>query len=247
MFSIRIFFTLSIFLSFSQVNRAQWSVGLFGEPNYQFSKFGESEAPNSDSVSALHNNSFRFSLGMELINEIDRVQSLHIRAGYYNYGFMLQRQNLQLFDVIHPSLGQLLDQSQAATKNAYMHHRFKYAGLELEYMRNLRKEPTAEPVEFHLGGGLGFFYLIEHDLRIRTEGFAVDGEFVHVIKDSLLFEPNQQLLSLHIAAETRYLVSPKVEVFGKLIGRAPLIGITKGSYPIYNWMPALNAGVLFNL
>ena len=149
--------------------------------------------------------------------------------------------------MVHSSFGPILDQSQAANKIAYMNHRFKYLGFHFEYHRDISPKIENNGIKFHVGGGLSYHYLINHDIRLRTEGFAIDGSFVHIIKEDLFFEGNKHLIGIHGLFEVIYPPSTSSEVFAQALVKAPISALTDQPYRVYSLMPALNVGFRFKL
>ena len=237
---------LSILVLFASIQlMGQTSIGLFVQPAGQISSLSSPQGQLEDSIFPLLKNDIRLSLGLELAFQVDRTTSVRVRPGYYNQGFKLERSGLKLFDVIHPSLGQVLDQSQAATKVLHMHHRFQQLGIEIAYVKDLGQNYSANQVMFSAGGGLGYYYLLNYDMRLRTEGFAVNGEFTHIIKEQLIFNPREHLVSAFALAEVAYPLTSKFEIAGEGTFRFPLQTLSKGEGNIYVWGPALTAVLRF--
>lgn len=222
---------------------AQVSFGVFVEPSYQLMRLKPYENPQYDSISALFRNDFGLGYGISIGKAKDRFNSFYLKPGFVQCGFMLERSNLQLFDVVHPSFGQIYDQSQAATKMAYMHHRFKYLSLTFEYHKDISPKSKPLPVKLQLGGGFTNHFLVEHDLKIRTEGFAINEKFIHVIKDDLYFEASKYVLSLHGFFETVYELTPAFELSGQVLLKVPVNSFTVGDGTVSGIMPSVNIGV----
>lgn len=239
---MRPFYLLLVLFSTSAY--AQISVGLFAEPSYNFQSLKEyDQPPTYDSIAPLMNNTFNMSFGASLSVAKDRVNIFHIKPGIFQYGFMLVREDLKLFDVVHPALGQIYDQSQAAIKYAYMKHRFQYAGLQLEYQRDITPQLKQLPVNLFVGGGISYHFLIKQDLRVRTEGFAIDEKYIHVINEGLVFEANDHLLSAHALFETSYDIDPNTNVYAQALIKVPFMNIAKNDPGVYVWMPAVGVGI----
>ena len=236
-------FVYILLLLISVHSSAQISLGVFVEPSAQLTSISKYSSSEYDSLKALLHRDMGISLGLEIGIAKDKYNSFHIKPGYYQYGFLLVRENLQLFDIVHPGLDTIYDQSQAANKMAYMHHRFKYAGLQMEYHRDISPRTKNLGVKFHIGGGLSYYYLLKHDIRIRTEGFAFDEKFKHTVDSDLFFTANKHLLSVHALFETIYEPKPTVEVFAQFLIKAPLMTLTKKDPAVYSFMPALNLGI----
>ncbi|MFY0644824.1 MAG: hypothetical protein JXR19_10195 [Bacteroidia bacterium] len=233
--SFLILFNLSVF--------AQWSFGLFAEPNAQLSYLKETGTAQNDSIGALLNHDKRLSFGVEISLEKDKLNSFHFKPGFYQYGFMLERTGLQLFDVVHSSFGQIYDQSEAAVKVAYMQHRLKYLGLQMEYHRDISPQLKNIGIKLYTGFGLSYYALIDHDIRLRTEGFAIQDDFIHKISSDLFFTPNEHLVSAQALFGIIYEPTSSIDLYAQLQAKAPLMRLTSAPELIYTWMPGLNLGI----
>lgn len=231
-----------LFICISSWSSAQWAVGLFAEPSYQISTLQEFDSPDYDSMDAIWQNNPGLGLGISLKYNFDRVSSIHISPGFYQFGFTLLRDELEFLDVVHSTLDTLFDASQAATKKAYMQHQFRYAGAQVEYHRNITPALSKLAVEFHIGGGIGYYYAIDHRLRVQTEGFAIDEKFVHIIEEDLYFDQQEHLFTASLFLETIYRPTPNWEVFGQLAFRSGLNTLTSGDAQAFNLSPNLRAG-----
>lgn len=231
-----------LILLISSSAMAQVSVGLFAEPSYQFQNLKAYDSPEYDSIAPLMNNTVNLAYGASLSFASNRVNIFHIKPGLFQYGFMLLREDLQLFDVVHPQFGQIYDQSQAAIKNAYMKHRFQYAGLQFEYQRDISPTLKNIPVNLFIGGGLSYYYLVKQDLRVRTEGFAIDEKYIHKINDDLYFQANKHLLSVQALFETSYDIDPNTNVYAQASVKLPIMHVSKEPQ-VYVWAPAVGVGI----
>ena len=234
----------SILLLFvSQFALAQsFSIGPVAELSFQFPVILSSDAPETDSLESMIGRDLGVLAGIEFGIQLDRVNSIHIKPVFYKSGFLLERYDLQLFDPIHPALGEVRDQSQAASKNVFYHHRFMYAGLELEYARQLGSEATNRPLKFGAFGGLGIHYLFRQDLMIITEGFAVDNSFKHRLEDSLFFEGSPLMLTAFGGGEVSYDAQAELQVYGRLKARTSLLPSTSNEPRIFLWSVGIEAG-----
>jgi hypothetical protein len=165
--------------------QAQLSLGIVAEPAYNVARIGATPQNSSDSLKALKTNAMSLSLGLEIRKQIDRYQSFSVIPTFYQTNMTLVKQNLQFLDVIHPQLPEIRDLSQGSTKVAYLKYRQQYIGAQFLYNKvlQLRKMPNKSAIE--LNGGLGLYYLVNGDIKVTTEGFAIKNDFTQVIKDSL--------------------------------------------------------------
>ena len=222
---------------------AQWSFGLFAEPNAQLNSIKKTGTAQNDSIASLLQNDKRLSFGIEISFEKDKLSSFHFKPGFYQYGFMLERRGLKLFDVVHSSFGQIYDQSEAAEKVAYMQHRFKYLGLQMEYHRDISPQLRNIGVKLYTGFGLSYYALIDQDIRLRTEGFAIRDDFIHIIDEDLYFKANEHLLSTQALFGLIYEPNSSIDLFAQLQAKVPFMSLTSSPDIIYSWMPGLNLGI----
>ena len=96
---------------------------------------------------------------------------------------MLEKSNLNLFDVVHPELPELRDLTVGPEKKAYLSYRQKYVGLQVLFAKQLQLKLPINKMSVELGGGMGIYLKLEDDIRIQTEGFAIKSEYVHIIKE----------------------------------------------------------------
>ena len=170
--------------------RAQLSIGLIVEPALNIGTVGSQPKALSNSFTRLKKPDFNTSFGVEIKNQLDRYASFTVIPGYYQTNFLIVKEDLQYLDVIHPELRAIRDQSQGAQKNAYLHYRQKYIGLQLLFAKKLQIQGLPISTFFELGGGVGAHYLVGNDIKIRTEGFAIDQQYIHVITQNTGFTPS---------------------------------------------------------
>ncbi|MBR9859149.1 hypothetical protein GYB22_00050 [bacterium] len=237
--------TLLTILAFTCITAyaQQYSIGIFAEPNWQVPTLLKSDYQATDSINAIMSKDLGIAAGISIGIHSDRVNSFYIKPQFRQGGFLLTRENLQLFDLVHPKIGEIRDQSQAATKIAYFHHRFRYVGLEFNYQRDITPTTRNLPINFSIGGGLGVNYLIQQELLLQTEGFAMKGEFKHHFEDSLFFQARTLMLNASIFGEMNYEASPGLETYAQIKFLGNLMASTTNEPRVYIWSPALNVGL----
>jgi hypothetical protein len=202
-----------------------------------------SQADETDSIKAIIARDKGFCYGIELGYQIDRVSSIRFKPCYYKSGFLLSRYDLQLFDQVHPVLGEIRDQAQASSKNVYFHHRFKNIGLETEYTRLLGSNTSNRPLKFAALVGLGLYYLVSQDLMVVTEGFAIDDAFKHQIKDSLFFVGNSLMGNAFFGGEMNFITETQLQVYAQAKFRSSLNRLTSNEPGIFIWSTCLQVGI----
>ena len=226
----------------SVIGTAQTSIGIIANPNLNLSSLKTSSTVNTDSLKQIKKADYTLSLGIEFRKQIDRYQAFSVIPSFYQTNLLLVRENLQLFDVIHPTLPEIRDLSQAASKTAYMHHRFKYVGLQLLYSKAY-KSTINSAISFEFTGGLSYLYLLEQDIKVRTEGFAIEDQFIHIVSDSILFEARKNNALVNLGSDMNYTIKPNLLLVSGVSFNIPLLGISKNQPKLSIY----NAGLKFGL
>mgnify|MGYP000011387414 FL=1 len=227
--------------------RAQLSIGVIVEPAMNIGTVGSQPEALSDSFTRLKKPDFNTSFGIEIKNQIDRYASFSVIPGYYQTNFLIVKEDLQYLDFIHPELRAIRDQSQGAQKNAYLHYRQKYIGLQLLFAKKLQIQGLPNSTFFELGGGLGAHYLVGNDVKIRTEGFAIDQQYIHVISQNTGFNPSNFSINAIGHADLNYQLDPSTFIIGGLKLNIPMVGNANLDPQIRVYMPTLRFGIRFLL
>ena len=223
--------------------QAQLSLGIVAEPAYNVARIGATPQNSSDSLKALKTNAMSLSLGLEIRKQIDRYQSFSVIPTFYQTNMTLVKQNLQFLDVIHPQLPEIRDLSQGSTKVAYLKYRQQYIGAQFLYNKvlQLRKMPNKSAIE--LNGGLGLYYLVNGDIKVTTEGFAIRNDFTHVIKDSLGIDNRPYHINLSLGSDFTYEVLPKVTLAAGIRIPIPITSTTSSLPKITIYNPAIRVSL----
>ena len=227
--------------------QAQVSLGLMIEPALNISTVGSQPEVLSDSFKRLKKSDFNTSFGIEIKNQLDRYASFSIIPGYYQTNFLIVKEDLQYLDVIHPELRAIRDQSQGVQKNAYLHYRQKYVGLQLLFAKKLQIQGLPNSTFFELGGGLGAHYLVDNDVKIRTEGFAIDQKYIHVIKKNTGFTPSDFALNAIGHADLNFQLDPNTILLAGLKMNIPINTNANEAPQVRIYMPTLRFGIRFLL
>ncbi|MFT7230400.1 MAG: hypothetical protein ACI9GO_000868 [Bacteroidia bacterium] len=223
--------------------QAQLSLGIVAEPAYNVARIGATPQNSSDSLKALKTNAMSLSLGLEIRKQIDRYQSFSVIPTFYQTNMTLVKQNLQFLDVIHPQLPEIRDLSQGSTKVAYLKYRQQYIGAQFLYNKvlQLRKMPNKSAIE--LNGGLGLYYLVNGDIKVTTEGFAIKNDFTQVIKDSLGIDNRPYHINLSLGSDFTYEVLPKVTLAAGIRIPIPITSTTSSLPKITIYNPAIRVSL----
>ncbi|NNJ56213.1 MAG: hypothetical protein HKP14_08775 [Bacteroidia bacterium] len=232
---MKVLVTLILLFLLNAACLAQTSIGIIANPNLNLSTIKTSSTVNTDSIKNIKKSDFTLSIGLEFRKQIDRYQAFSVIPTYYQTNLLLVQEDLQLFDVIHPTLDEIRDLSQAALKTAFMHHRFKYAGIQLLYSKAYNSS-ISNSLNFEFAGGLSYMYLLKQDIRVRTEGFALNDEFIHIVSDSILFEGRKHNAVLNLGSDMNYTIKPNLKLVSGISCNIPLLAVSKNQpkLSIYN-------------
>ena len=202
---MKFIYILSLLL-FSLCTLAQSTIGLIIEPSFNIPKFKKSS--QSDSIKGISNADLTLSFGLEIKKKLDRYNAISFIPGFLQTNLLTVKENLQFLDIIHPSLPEIKDLTQSANKIARVRYRFQYIGTQILYNRQLQLRKTPPKLKIEIGGGMSLHYLINHSVKIKTEGFALNNKFVHVIDNETGIDPNPILIQTLLNANLLYEVTP---------------------------------------
>ncbi|PCJ64506.1 MAG: hypothetical protein COA58_12235 [Bacteroidetes bacterium] len=244
---MRLLTIITLSLIFSNLSSAQMSLGILSEPTISFAKVGALPRAESDSIRNLKAGSKSISLGIEIRKQIDRYQSITFIPGYLQTNMMLVKEDMQFLDVVHPKLPEIRDFAQAAPKVAYITHRQKYAGTQIIYAKKLDVRGMDRKAKIEIGGGIGAYALLQSDVKIRTEGFAIKDKFTHVFTDSTGLDARPYLIQIILVADLNYELSPKTHLIAGIKVSSPLTSTSTSEPKITIFSPALRIGLRFEI
>jgi hypothetical protein len=221
----------------------QISIGIVAEPAYNTTVIGATPQATSDSLTALKRNNFSISFGIEIRKQLDRYQSFSIIPSFYQTNMLLVQEDLQFLDVVHPQLPEIRDLAQAATKNAKVNYRQQYAGAQFVYNKTLQIRKMPNKMAIELNGGIGMYYLVNGDVKVTTEGFAIKNDFTHVIKDSIGIDNRPYHINLSLGSDFTYEVLPKVTLAAGIKIPIPLTSTTTSLPKITIFNPAIRVSL----
>jgi hypothetical protein len=240
-----IFFLIFIFLGLQL--SAQTYIGIVIEPTANIARLGEEPRQQSDSIRGLMHIDKTLGFGLEIRKQIDRYQAITFIPSYQQSNLLLVKENLQFLDIVHPNLSEIRDLSQGANKVARIRHRQKYIGTQILYARKLQIRGLNSKLRIDMGAGLGLYYLLQSDVKITTEGFAIKGQFSHVFKDSTGIEARPFLIQGIGYGDISYSISPIIDVFGGVKIALPFTSTTTSLPKITLFNPAARVGLRFEL
>ena len=193
-------------LLFSLFTLAQSTIGVIIEPSFNTPQFKKSS--QSDSIKSICNTDLTLSFGLEIKKKLDRYNAISFIPGFLQTNLLTIKENLQFLDIIHPSLPEIKDLTQSANKIARVRYRQQYIGTQILYNRHLQLKKIPPRFNVEIGGGMGLYYLIDHSVKIKTEGFALNNKFVHVVENETEMDPNPILIQALLNASLLYEVTP---------------------------------------
>jgi hypothetical protein len=229
------------------LTKAQFSLGVMAEPTLNIATVGSQPEALSDTLKLLKQRDLNISFGIEIKKQIDRYASFSLIPGYYQSNFLVVKENLQFLDVVHPELREIRDFSQASQKNAYLHYRQKYIGLQALYAKRLKLRNLPSKVFVEIGGGLGLHYLWANDVKVRTEGFAIDEKYINIIKQNTGFTPSIIAINAIGFADLSYELTPKTNLVSGFKINIPLSTSANAEPLVRIYTPALRLGIRFTL
>lgn len=222
---------------------SQNSIGAYVNPNFQITSLSESPSNLSDSLNNLLENDRIFSFGLEFRKQIDRDQAISFNPGFYQESTLFVLRDLQLFDVIHPSLPEIRDQAQASSKIANLHYRYKYLSAQVQYTRRVPTPYRKNSVSFEYNGAITYLQLLSQDIRLQTEGFALQGDFVHIIKEQIFFEGRKHNIMLSAGFDVVYPINPDLYIFAGAQMGLPMLSLNTNLPSVRNLNPGLKIGL----
>lgn len=225
----------------------QTSISILGEPTLNLTSIGSTPKSQSDSLKNKRTHDYSLGLGLEIRMQIDRYQSISIVPGYTQSNMQLVKEGLNFLDVVHPELPEIRDLAYAANKIAYLSYRQKYVGTQVLYAKELQLRSPNTKIRFEIGGGLGGYILVQNDVKIRTEGFAIKGNYEHIIKNNTGIDARKFLINMSLHGDMKYQVTPSFTTFAGIKAGIPLVSTTTSTPKITIYTPSLRLGVRYKL
>jgi hypothetical protein len=222
-------------LLFSLFTLAQSTIGVIIEPSFNTPQFKKSS--QSDSIKSISNTDLTLSFGLEIKKKLDRYNAISFIPGFLQTNLLTVKENLQFLDLIHPSLPEIKDLTQSANKIARVRYRFQYIGTQILYNRQLKLRKIPPKFNVEIGGGMGLHYLIDHSVKIKTEGFALNNKFVHVLENETGLDPN--LINVNLLYE----VTPKFTLNAGFKTGLPITNTNNESFAFRIYNNGLRMGI----
>jgi hypothetical protein len=234
--------TFTLFLCFIVSSRAQTAFSIYGEPSFQVAIFGDEPSRLTDSITGMLSRSISPGFNAEFRYYEDRMQGFAGALGYHSNSFTLTKTGLKLFDVVHPSLSEIRDFSQASSKSADLKYRFHYIQLKGYYVRNLFRRYKSNRLELMGLAGISYNYLVKQDIKVTTSGFALQGQFKNIVSDSIYYQPQRHMLQLQIGTETSYEFERDFFLVGAVMLGVPITNQTQNDPSLRMLSPGLRVG-----
>ena len=238
----RLLISLS-FILFSLFTFSQNYIGIYGEPSFQFTRLTGKPDYEVDSLNSIKEINKNIGFGIEFTHFTDRFNSISGVVTYNQFSTQFVKRNMQFLDVIHPGLPEIRDLSQASEKIAYIQDRFQFIGLQFMYKRSVSSRLKSAGVLFDMHAGLNYHYLLGQDVKVTTEGFAIDEKFVHIINSDFYFDASKHNISLSAGASAMYNITPSWQVYAQGILRSPILNMAQGESKLIINSTALRLGI----
>jgi hypothetical protein len=120
----------------------------------------------------------RKSIGFGIGASFNLNESMALTTGlrYNDYGFTRVWEDLQFHDVVHPDIGRIEDLSQAAQKDAFFFHKFRYLEIPIRINFQLSKKRNNQQYRIYAHAGLVNQIFLEEEFKAFFKGFSVGGE-----------------------------------------------------------------------
>jgi hypothetical protein len=237
---MKFIYILTLIIS-SICSLAQSTIGIIIEPSFNVPQFKKSS--QSDSIKGISNTDLTLSFGLEIKKKLDRYNAISFIPGFLQTNLLTVKENLQFLDLIHPSLPEIKDLTQSANKIARVRYRFQYIGTQIIYNRQLKLRKIPPKFNLEIGGGMGLHYLIDHSVKIKTEGFALNNKFVHVIENETGLDPNPILIQALINVNLLYEVTPKFTLNAGFKTGLPITNTNNESFAFRIYNNGLRIGI----
>ena len=212
--------TLLAFVSFAA--SAQISLGIHAEPSANLSLIEDIPDQLDDSLRNLTQADGEVNFHIELRKAFDRFHSLSIEPGFFQVKTKHTQEDLQFLDVIHPQLPVISDLTYAAQRNAYLHYRYQYFRLGVRYNYRPKKLYKNNGIRAELGAGLSYLYLLNHDVKVRTEGFSVDNSSFQYVKDSTGHDARAHQINFTANFDINYEIAPTYDFVAGIQVQLPM-------------------------
>ena len=113
--------------------------------------------------------------GIQFLFEKIQGREFYFGVNYLENGFVRERLDYKFMDSVY-DLGKIFDQSQAAQKNGYFTHHFKYLELPLGFNFQVTPRQYMNTFTGWFNIGLTPQFLIKQNLTIFLQGFTMKGK-----------------------------------------------------------------------
>jgi hypothetical protein len=168
--------TLSILLVCSLNVKSQEFIELLASPNFSYRLLNSDNSHLNDSLD--NSDHIRKSVGFGIGASFNLNSSLALVTGirYNDYGFTRIWEDLQFHDKVHPEIGRIEDLSQAAQKDAYFFHKFRYLEIPIRINYQVSRKSNNQDYRIYFHAGLINQIFMNEELKVFFKGFSVGGE-----------------------------------------------------------------------
>jgi hypothetical protein len=189
---------------------------------------------------------FKLSLGATVWMNylINQKWTLQTGIGFNETGFTRQQKNIKVLDRVFPGVGtgMVLDQSNVERSIDY---RFRYQYITLPVLFNYYGKRSGDfKWTYYFSTGIGFNYLLKHEIKAVLNDFVIDGENTFHL-DSTGYEGTRFAVNLFVGARIEYKVDKTISVFGQPLITAYPLSISKTPMSVHPIGLTMNCGIVY--
>lgn len=190
---------------------------------------------------------FKLSLGGTVWMNylINQKWTLQTGIGFNETGFTRQQKNIKVLDKVFPGVGtgMVLDKSNVERSIDY---KFRYQYITVPVLFNYYGKRSGDfKWTYYFSTGVGFNYLLKHEIKAVLNDFVMDGENKFHL-DSTGYEGRKFAVNLFVGARIEYKVDKTVTVFGQPLLTIYPVSISKTSMHVYPFGLTMNCGVIYS-
>lgn len=170
-----IFTLIVLSMCFGQV-QAQEFLELTASPNFSYRILKADDSGLEDSLNNADQIRKSVGFGLGVSFNLNETMALTTGLRYNDYGFTRVWENLQFHDVVHPEIGRIEDLSQAAQKDAFFFHKFRYLEIPIRVNFQVSKKRNNQQYRIYAHAGIVNQIFLEEEFKAFFKGFSVGGE-----------------------------------------------------------------------
>lgn len=170
--------------------------------------------------------------------------SLQAGLGYNETGFTREQTNIKFRDKLFPGIGDgMLIENSNSTKS--INYSFRYQYLTVPVLFNYYAKRSRDfKWTYYFTTGVGFNFLLKHEIKATMKNFVVDGEStIHL--DSTGYEGRAFAMNIYVGGRIEYKVDKNLSVFGQPMITAYPLSVSKTPMQVYPIGLMVNCGVVY--